>query len=159
MSGAAPHALAPPQDALHAAREARDIAASAGAATERGIVATTEVMAHMDGVHEATRKVRDIVAIIDAIAFQTNILAINASIEAARAGEHGRGFSVVAAEVRSLSLKCAESAREIRSVVATADERVSASSGVVDRLAEAIADVNGSIAQIARLMDGIAAKR
>ena len=136
-------ALPAPADTLEAARETRRIAAA------------TEVMAHMDGIHDATRKVRDIVAIIDTIAFQTNILAINASIEAVRAGEHGRGFAVVAAEVRSLSQRCAESAREIRSVVAAADQRVSASSEVVDRLAEAIAEVNGDVAQVGRLMEGI----
>jgi methyl-accepting chemotaxis protein len=143
--------------AADAARETQRLAALAGEATARGIDAATLVMAHMDSIQEATRRIRDIVGVIDAIAMQTNILALNASIEAARAGEQGRGFAVVASEVRALSIRCAEAAREIKAVVATASGRVSESSEVVDRVAEAIAEINGNVGQVNRLMEEIVA--
>jgi methyl-accepting chemotaxis protein len=137
------------------ARETQRVAGRAHEATERGIDAVTGVIAHMDAIQDSTRKVRDIVAIIDAIAFQTNLLALNAAIEAARAGEHGRGFAVVATEVRQLSARCAESAREIRSVVQAADQRVRESTDAVDQVAEAMADINKSVVEVGRLMEGI----
>ena len=143
--------------ATEAARETQRLAALAADATGRGIDAVTRVMAHMDSIEDATRKIRDIVAIIDTIALQTNILAINASVEAARAGEHGLGFAVVASEVRSLSVRCAESARGIKAVVAAASGRVAESAQAVDEVAEAIADINGSVAQVNRLMEELVA--
>ena len=141
------------------AREAQRLADHAREATERGIQAVTGAIAHMDAIQESTRKVRDIVGLIDSIAFQTNLLALNAAIEAARAGEHGRGFAVVAAEVRQLSARCAESAREIRAVVQDADGRMAESTQAVDHVAEAMADINRSVAQVSRLMEGIAAEQ
>jgi len=143
--------------ATEAARETQRLAALAGEATGRGIDAVTRVMAHMDSIEDATRKIRDIVAIIDTIALQTNILALNASVEAARAGEHGLGFAVVASEVRSLSVRCAESARDIKAVVAAASGRVVESAEAVDQVAEAIADINGSVAEVNRLMEELVA--
>ena len=137
------------------ARETQRLAGHAQEATDRGIQAVTGVIAHMDAIQESTRKVRDIVGIIDAIAFQTNLLALNAAIEAARAGEHGRGFAVVAAEVRQLSARCAESAREIRAVVQDAERRVVESTEAVDHVAETMADINRSVAQVSQLVEGI----
>ena len=135
-------------------RESRRLAGDAQEAMDRGVQAVTGVIAHMDAIQESTRKVRDIVGIIDAIAFQTNRLALNAAIEAARAGEHGRGFAVVAAEVRQLSARCAESAREIRAVAQDADRRVAESTEAVDRVAEAMAAINKSVVEVSRLVEG-----
>ncbi|HET9650772.1 MAG TPA: methyl-accepting chemotaxis protein [Usitatibacter sp.] len=140
-----------------AARHTQRIALEARDAMSRGIDAITSVIANMDAIQESTRQVRAIVDVIDAIAMQTNLLAINAAIEAARAGEQGRGFGVVAAEVRTLSTRCADSARSIRAVAEAASTRVAQSTDVVDRLAEAIAEVNGNVAEIGRMMQGIVA--
>jgi methyl-accepting chemotaxis protein len=140
-----------------AARRTQEIATKAREATGRGIDAVTSVIANMDAVQESTRQVREIVGIIDSIAMQTNLLALNAAIEAARAGEHGRGFGVVASEIRALSVRCADSARQIRAVAEAASERVAGSTEVVDRLAEAMADVNRNVAEIGKLMDDIVA--
>ena len=137
-----------------AVRESRRLAGDAQEAMDRGVQAVTAVIAHMDAIQESTRKVRDIVGIIDAIAFQTNLLALNAAIEAARAGEHGRGFAVVAAEVRQLSARCAESARDIRAVAQDADRRVAESTEAVDRVAEAMAAINKSVVEVSRLVEG-----
>jgi methyl-accepting chemotaxis protein len=104
---------------------------------------------------EAMRSIAERTSIIEEIAYQTNLLALNAAIEAARAGEHGRGFGVVAAEVRSLSARCADSAREIRAVVQDADQRVAQSTGTVDSVAEAMADINSKVGEVKRLMEGI----
>lgn len=139
------------------ARETQRVAGLAGEATQRGINAATLVVAHMETIREATRRVADIVGIIDAIAFQTNILALNAAVEAARAGEHGRGFAVVAAEVRSLALRCADSARDIKALVGSASGQVTESSGVVDQVVEAIAAINGRVAEVTELMNSIVA--
>jgi methyl-accepting chemotaxis protein len=110
----------------------------------------------MDAIHDSALKVRDIVGLIDAIAFQTNLLAINAAIEAARAGENGRGFGVVASEVRSLSERCAHSAREIRAVAESAESHADEATQVIERMAEAMADINRGVADVNRLMQGIA---
>jgi methyl-accepting chemotaxis protein len=151
-----------PQDggargAAAAARETQRLVALAGASIARGIDSATLVMAHMESLEEATRRIRDIVAIIDTVAMQTNILALNAAVEAARAGEQGRGFAVVAAEVRALSIRCAEAAREIKAVVANASGRVAESSAEVERVAEAIAEINGNVAEVGRLMGQVVA--
>jgi methyl-accepting chemotaxis protein len=140
---------------LDAAREARGLAEGAAEATSRGIEAATHVIARMDSIQEATRKVQDIVGIIDTIAFHTNILALNAAVEAARAGEHGRGFAVVAQEVRSLSQRCTEAAREVRAMVADAGHQVAQASDGLDRLVESIAEANGNIAKASRLMESV----
>jgi methyl-accepting chemotaxis protein len=137
------------------AHETQRIAAQAVEATAKGIDAATLVIAHMESIREATGKVSEIVSMIDAIAFQTNILALNAAVEAARAGEQGRGFAVVAAEVRSLSQRAADAAREIKALVGAASGEVTDSAAVVDRLGEAIAEINGRVAQVNGLMNAI----
>ena len=140
---------------VEGAQATQRLTAQAGEATAQGIEAVTLVIAHMESIREATDRVTEIVAAIDAIAFQTNLLALNAAIEAARAGEHGRGFAVVAAEVRALSQSAADAAREIKSLAATASTEVTRGTEVVDRVAEAIATINGSVAQVTGLMDAI----
>ena len=129
----------------------------ARAAIDQAVGAATQVIARMDSVATATARVTDIVGIIDAIALQTNLLALNAAIEAARAGEHGRGFAVVASEVRGLSERAATAAREIRQLAGSAHSEVAESSQVVDQVAEAIAEVNGRVAEADRLMGAVAA--
>jgi len=138
------------------ARAAEEKLATGRDAIDRAIESATEVMGRMESVREATEKVTDIVGIIDAIAVQTNLLALNAAIEAARAGDHGRGFGVVAVEVRSLSERAAAAAREIRQLVASAHSEVAASSQVVDHVAEAIATINGRVAEATELMREVA---
>ena len=136
-----------------AARQTHALAGNAAEAAERGIDAATEVIARMDAVQEAARRIQDIVGIIDTIAFHTNILALNAAVEAARAGEHGRGFAVVAQEVRALSQRCTEAARDVRVLVTDAGRQAAQSSEVVERIAESLAQANGAVKEIARLMD------
>ena len=137
------------------AKETHRIADLAGQATTRGIEAATRVVDHMESLREGTRRVGEIVGLIDAIAFQTNILALNAAVEAARAGEHGRGFAVVATEVRNLAKRCAESAREIKGLVGTASGQVSDGARLVDEVAEAIGDINTRVVQVGELMNRI----
>jgi methyl-accepting chemotaxis protein len=139
------------------ARAAQQRLATGRAAIDSAIESTTNVMGRMESVLQATEKVTEIVGIIDAIALQTNLLALNAAIEAARAGEHGRGFGVVAAEVRGLSERAAAAAREIRQIAGTAHAEVAASAEVVDRVAEAIAAINGRVAEADELMGEVAA--
>src|SRR5690606_7539411 len=94
--------------------EANELSRGASAIAERGGEVVGKVVATMDGITESSRKIGDIIGVIDSIAFQTNLLALNAAVEAARAGEQGRGFAVVAAEVRQLAMRSAEAAKEIK---------------------------------------------
>ncbi|MCC3261932.1 methyl-accepting chemotaxis protein, partial [Paenibacillus polymyxa] len=99
------------------ARQANDLAASSMDVARRGGVAVGQVVNTMHGISDSSRKIADIVSIIEGIAFQTNILALNAAVEAARAGESGKGFAVVAGEVRSLAQKSAQAAKEVKSLI------------------------------------------
>jgi methyl-accepting chemotaxis protein len=98
----------------------------------------------MKGINDASRKIADIISVIDGIAFQTNILALNAAVEAARAGEQGRGFAVVASEVRSLAGRSAEAAKEIKTLINASVERV-AQGGLVDQAGTTMTEVVSSI--------------
>ena len=137
------------------ARKTQCVANLASEATGKGILAATMLIAHMESISEATAKVAEIVGVIDAIALQTDLLALNAAVEAAHAGEQGRGFTVVAAEVRSLSQRCAGSAREIRELVSSASSQVLKSTDVVDEVAEAMAAINARVAEVNQLMTAI----
>ena len=142
---------------MDSARATLKLTGKASDATTRGMEAASRVVDHMESIREGTRRVGEIVGMIDSIAFQTNILALNAAVEAARAGEHGRGFAVVAAEVRNLSKRCAESAREIKGLVKSSSEQVVDGARLVDEVAEAIGDINSRVAEVDGLMNGIVA--
>ena len=100
-----------------AATQANQLASNASTVARRGGEAVAQVMATMDDIHASSKKIGDIIGVIDGIAFQTNILALNAAVEAARAGEQGRGFAVVAGEVRALAQRSAQAAKEIKSLI------------------------------------------
>jgi methyl-accepting chemotaxis protein len=100
----------------------------------------------MKDLNEASRRIGDIVQVIDGIAFQTNILALNAPVEAARAGEQGRGFAVVASEVHSLAGRSAEAAREIKTLISASVERVEKGSELVDQAGATMTEVVGTVA-------------
>jgi methyl-accepting chemotaxis protein len=135
------------------ARQATQLAGAASSAAARGGAVVGQVVATMDEISAGSRKIGDIIGVIDGIAFQTNILALNAAVEAARAGEQGRGFAVVAAEVRSLASRSGEAAREIKSLIQQSVERVEAGSRHV---ADAGAAMHDIVAQVQRVTDLIA---
>ena len=127
------------------AREANRQAESACQAAAAGGQVVGDVVTTMQGISEASRKIADIIGVIDGIAFQTNILALNAAVEAARAGEQGRGFAVVASEVRNLAGRSADAAKEIKVLIGTSVERVEAGSRLV---ASAGSSMDGIVAQV-----------
>ncbi len=106
------------------ARQASTLAATASTVAERGGAVVRQVVTTMEDINASSRKIADIIGVIDGIAFQTNILALNAAVEAARAGEQGRGFAVVASEVRSLAQRSAEAAKEIKRLINTSVDKV-----------------------------------
>jgi methyl-accepting chemotaxis protein len=120
-------------------------------AQQSGLVVSQAVTA-MSGVSQSSRKIADIISVIDGIAFQTNILALNAAVEAARAGEQGRGFAVVASEVRSLAGRSADAAKEIKSLINSSVEQVDAGSHLVNEAGNRMHDVVGSIERVAGLI-------
>ena len=128
------------------ASAAADVAGKGGAVVDR-------VIATMGEISASSRKINDIIGVIDGIAFQTNILALNAAVEAARAGEHGRGFAVVAAEVRTLSQRSAEAAKEIKLLIARSVEKVEAGNELVDEAGQTMKDI---VQQVRRVTDLIA---
>jgi methyl-accepting chemotaxis protein len=132
------------------AKRASEVAVKGG-----GVVA--EVVDTMKGITEASRKIGDIISVIDGIAFQTNILALNAAVEAARAGEQGRGFAVVASEVRSLAGRSAEAAREIKSLITNSTERVEAGALLADQAGSTMSEVVQSIQRVTAIMAEISA--
>ncbi len=137
------------------ARTANQLAVSASGVAKQGGVVMGQVVATMRDIHEASRRIGDIIGTIDGIAFQTNILALNAAVEAARAGEQGRGFAVVASEVRSLAGRSAEAAREVKTLIGASVERVEAGSALVDRAGQTMAEVVDSIQRVTDIVGEI----
>jgi methyl-accepting chemotaxis protein len=137
------------------ARQANQLALDAsGVAVEGGSV-VSQVVDTMKGINESSRRIVDIISVIDGIAFQTNILALNAAVEAARAGEQGRGFAVVASEVRSLAQRSAEAAKEIKALISASVERVEQGTTLVDRAGVTMQEVVASIRRVTDIMSEI----
>ncbi len=139
------------------ARQANQLAQSASSVAVQGGVVVDQVVETMKGINESSRKIADIISVIDGIAFQTNILALNAAVEAARAGEQGRGFAVVASEVRSLAGRSAEAAKEIKSLIGASVERVEHGSALVDQAGSTMKEVVDSIKRVTDIMGEISA--
>jgi methyl-accepting chemotaxis protein len=137
------------------ANQANDLARSASEIAVRGGGAVQEVMVTMDEISAASRKIVDIIGVIDGIAFQTNILALNAAVEAARAGEQGRGFAVVATEVRALAGRSAAAAKEIKSLITASIEQVDAGNRVAAEAGATMTEIVANAEKIAGLMSDI----
>jgi len=134
------------------ARQANQLAITAsGVATQAGTV-VEQVIATMGSINDSSKKIVDIIGVIDGIAFQTNILALNAAVEAARAGEQGRGFAVVASEVRTLAQRSAAAAKEIKGLIGDSVEKVEAGTKLVDQTGETMEQVVGAIQRVTDIM-------
>jgi len=137
------------------AGQANQLAMSASSVAVEGGDVVAEVVNTMKGINESSRKIADIIGVIDGIAFQTNILALNAAVEAARAGEQGRGFAVVASEVRSLAGRSAEAAKEIKALIVTSVERVEQGTALVDKAGVTMNEVVTSIRRVTDIVGEI----
>lgn len=132
----------------HTAQQVSELSDHVHGITEAGRASMDAAVASMTGIQESSRRMRDIVGVIDGIAFQTNILALNAAVEAARAGEAGRGFAVVAAEVRTLAQRAAASAKEIRDLIAGSSQRVDEGVGKISSASDALGEVLAGIREV-----------
>ncbi|MEZ5704908.1 MAG: methyl-accepting chemotaxis protein [Burkholderiaceae bacterium] len=140
-----------------AARQANQLAASASEVAVRGGQVVGQVVTTMEEINHSSKKINDIIGVIDGIAFQTNILALNAAVEAARAGEQGRGFAVVAAEVRSLAQRSAEAAKEIKGLIGTSVDKVDVGSRLVAEAGQTMNEIVGSVQRVTDIIGEITA--
>ena len=139
------------------AQQATTVAKEASATALQGGETVARVIANMDQISESSNQIAGIIAIIDSIAFQTNILALNAAVEAARAGEQGRGFAVVAGEVRSLAGRSASAAQEIRGLIDRSAERIKTGAGHASQAGVAMESIVTSVSRVTQLIEEIAA--
>jgi methyl-accepting chemotaxis protein len=139
------------------AREANQLAAGASAIAVKGGEVVGEVVSTMSGISESSKKIADIIGVIDGIAFQTNILALNAAVEAARAGEQGRGFAVVASEVRTLAQRSASAAKEIKELITDSVHKVEGGTKLVDEAGKTIGEVVAAVKRVTDIMAEITA--
>ncbi|WP_338679561.1 methyl-accepting chemotaxis protein [Janthinobacterium sp. TB1-E2] len=142
------------QNAEHAI-EANQLAVSASGVAVKGGAVVAQVVQTMAAINESSKKIVDIIGVIDGIAFQTNILALNAAVEAARAGEQGRGFAVVATEVRSLAQRSSQAAKEIKSLIDDSVERVGTGARLVDEAGTTMQDIVDSVKRVTDIMGEI----
>ena len=138
------------------AREANNLAVSASDVATRGGAVVSEVVSTMGSINESSKKIVDIISVIDGIAFQTNILALNAAVEAARAGEQGRGFAVVATEVRNLAQRSAAAAKEIKALIGDSVEKVAAGSRLVNDAGSTMEEIVSSVKRVTHIIAEIA---
>ncbi len=138
-------------------RQASALAASASTVAQRGGTVVTQVVATMQEIDASSKKIADIIGVIDGIAFQTNILALNAAVEAARAGEQGRGFAVVASEVRSLAQRSAAAAKEIKGLIDTSVEKVESGTRLVTDAGATMEEIVQSVRRVADVIGEITA--
>lgn len=139
------------------ARQANQLASGARDQAEQGGSVVADAVAAMSQINEASRKISDIIGVIDEIAFQTNLLALNAAVEAARAGEQGRGFAVVASEVRNLAQRSAGAAKEIKTLIKDSVDKVEHGSQLVDASGETLAEIVASVKKVSDIIAEIAA--
>jgi len=139
------------------ARQANQLAASAADVAQRGGAVVAQVVATMDEINGSSKKIADIIGVIDGIAFQTNILALNAAVEAARAGEQGRGFAVVASEVRSLAQRSADAAKEIKGLIGTSVDKVATGTRLVADAGQTMDEIVSSVQRVSDIIGEITA--
>ena len=137
------------------AAEANELALSASSVAQKGGAVVSQVVQTMGAINQASRKIVDIIGVIDGIAFQTNILALNAAVEAARAGEQGRGFAVVATEVRNLAQRSAAAAKEIKTLIGDSVDQVEAGSKLVEEAGATMEEVVVSVRHVTDIMSAI----
>ncbi len=140
-----------------AASQASQLAASASTVARRGGSVVAQVVTTMEEINTSSKRIADIIGVIDGIAFQTNILALNAAVEAARAGEQGKGFAVVASEVRSLARRSAEAAREIKALISTSVERVENGSRLVQDAGSTMDEIVASVQRVSDIIGEVTA--
>jgi methyl-accepting chemotaxis protein-2 (aspartate sensor receptor) len=140
-----------------AAHQANQLAGSAAEVAARGGQVVGEVVTTMGEINQSSRRIADIISVIDGIAFQTNILALNAAVEAARAGEQGRGFAVVASEVRSLAGRSAEAAREIKALIGASVDKVESGARLVQNAGTTMDEIVGSVQRVGDIISEITA--
>ena len=139
------------------AKQANQLAVSASEVAVKGGSVVSQVVSTMSSITESSKKIVDIISVIDGIAFQTNILALNAAVEAARAGEQGRGFAVVASEVRNLAQRSAAAAKEIKALIGDSVEKVDVGSKLVESAGKTMDDIVNSVKRVTDIMSEIAA--
>ncbi|MFA6014946.1 MAG: methyl-accepting chemotaxis protein [Gallionellaceae bacterium] len=139
------------------AKQANQLASNASAVAQKGGAVVQEVVGTMSSINESSRKIVDIISVIDGIAFQTNILALNAAVEAARAGEQGRGFAVVAAEVRNLAQRSAAAAKEIKTLIGDSTEKVEIGTKLVDDAGKTMEEIVNAVKRVTDIMSEISA--
>ena len=144
------------QNSTHA-QQASQLAAGASAVAAQGGTVVSEVVQTMSAIHESSKKIADIIGVIDGIAFQTNILALNAAVEAARAGEQGRGFAVVASEVRTLAQRSAAAAREIKTLISDSVRSVEDGARLVDQAGKTMSEIVSAVQRVTGVMAEISA--
>ena len=151
------HLTSTVKQSADSARQANQLASNAAEVAARGGEVVSQVVSTMDEINTSSKKIADIIGVIDGIAFQTNILALNAAVEAARAGEQGRGFAVVAAEVRSLAGRSAEAAKEIKSLIGASVERVETGSRLVEDAGATMQEIVTSVQRVSDIIGEISA--